>query len=719
MSKSFRYLMNAWDAKYNFPKPAAEQHLSGYHAALKLMGITGWAVFYAVLGVLSIVLSIYTFNTLLELSPPSYSFWRNAIYIGFFISVLLVLIGFSSDLTTLTMPFWAMNQLLSHGSARWATAADLTDRDILHSTDKDLPDGYVRLVPYRNQQIALHHKEFAMGGAVMSPAGSGKSSLLFMHMIRSFSRIGGVIALDIKGELYEYTMHYFSRVYRLDIRDPRTSDHLDLFGNCYLNPTEAYTISAYILGFNPNKDKGGNPIWDRSAVSMLGLILLHIAQLRRNPMPRDILQFLSTHPSFEKGFDKETGEEKFAYPLHEAMTSSPDPFVRMMWQNQFRNLPAETYNSVKFNLDGYMVDFFNPKLTAILTPPTEREKRLGRKTITFEQLRKLQQTPHGQRGTALYVVVSLKDTKIMSAFLRTFFSNAIDTLRGSENTEVPILFAMDEAGNIPLYSVPEGINTDRSIGLCYWLGYQDMSQPASQFGDNVAETFISALNTYIFLPGIKGKTAKFASGLIGKTTILHTSSSDAKNDNFDSKKVSEASTDLMYETALREMPRFRKCIVVTGDCPPIYTAPNEDAKETDNRRHAIDGYLLESSSITPELKRALKEFNEKWTVEDQIDLQRMIARRDAMVALNSSVIVHGQPETQPVLIPAPVPEQEKSNNLSSDSKYREDEQEETYEFEGELPDEFADEQIPEDVFNAEIKAGGGAETADDSEDIEL
>ena len=599
---SFRRKVEIWDSKYNFPRPANEQHLSGYQAFFRLSSVTGWIFSYAVFGLVSMALSAYILTTLQTLDLPFSSTWGSLIYLVFVLSLIIIILGFISDSTTACAPFMSFSQRETYGSERWATEADLTDRNMLFPTDQPLPADMVRIVPFRNKQIALGIKEMAMGGAVIAPAGSGKSSLIFMWLARSFSRVGGMVALDIKGELYEYTMHYFARVFRIDIKDPRYSDHLDLFGGCYKNPNEAYSLATYILGYNPNKTSTGNPIWDQSAVSMLGLLLLHISQLRRNPTPHDILRFLSTHPPSERvqKIDEKTGEiiEVWVNPLHEAMSSSRDEFVRMMWINQFKTLPHETFNSVKFNIDGRMKDFFNPKLEAILRPPTASEKKRGRKTITFAQLREMTDTPQGMRGTALYVIVSVKDTKVMESFIRTFFSYAVDTLRQTDNTETPVLFAMDEAGNVPLYTVPEGINTDRAIGLCYWLGYQDIGQPPAQFGDKVAESFMAALNTYIFLPGIKGKTAAFAANLLGKTTILHKSSSDAKNDNFDAEKVSEASANLMYETALRQMPRFRKCVIVTGDCPPIFTAPNPDAKEVDKRRFELEYTLLEPSNIT-------------------------------------------------------------------------------------------------------------------------
>lgn len=723
---SFRRKVEVWDAKYNFPRPANEQHLSGYQAFFRLSTVAGLTAAYAAFGLFSLGLSAAIFANLQYLDLPFDSTWGSFIYLIFFLSIIFIAIAFLADTTTAFAPFMSFSQRETYGNERWATEADLNDRQMLFPSDKPLPGDMVRLVPFRFKQIALNIKQMAMGGTVIAPAGSGKSSLIFMWLARSFSRVGGMVALDIKGELYEYTMKYFARVYRIDIRDPRFSDHLDLFGGCYKNPNEAYSLATYILGYNPNKTSSGNPIWDQSAVSMLGLLLLHIAQMRRNPTPNDILRFLSTHPPSERVIKVENGEEVWVNPLHEAMSNSRDEFVRMMWVNQFKSLPHETFNSVKFNIDGRMKDFFNPKLEAILRPPTEKEKRRGRKTISFAKLREMTETPNGMRGTALYVVVSVKDTKIMESFIRTFFSFAVDNLRQTDNTETPVLFALDEAGNVPLYTVPEGINTDRAIGLCYWLGYQDIAQPASQFGDKTAETFMAALNTYIFLPGIKGKTAAFAANLLGKTTILHKSSSDSKNNNFDADKVSEASTNLMYETALRQMPTFRKCVVVTGDCPPIFTAPNPDAKEVDSRRWSLKHMLLEPAKITDDLRRAIGLIKTKHTLEDEMedDLKRADNTGDGYIPppdelemeinQRDPTVVDSSEENKPPTEPKPV----KTNESALKANEKEDSSpaDETKEKSEEKKNEDG---ILEAGLSIAQKPAAGSAASEDQDDLEI
>ena len=445
---------------------------------------------------------------------------------------------------------------------------------------------------------------------VYGPPGSGKSSTFFMPVIRQFADFGGAIVLDVKGELYAYTSHYYANVYRLDIQNPIFSDWLDLFSDCRRNPDRARRIAAYMTGLDPNKSTTKEPFWDQTATSMLAVLILLLCEYVKYPTPQDILKFLAENPKTAKRFDPILKKQVSYSPLNEAFENCPYEMARNVWKNNFSQMPEETFGSVKSNADNAMQQLISPRVTEILRPPTEKEKAMGRRRIDWTNLRKLYAKDGGtKKGSAVYVVISPSDAVNMDVFLRVIFSVALDTLRESAIEGTNVIVALDEAGNVPLAKMPEGINTDRSKGICYFLGYQDKNQPVSQYGRDAAGTFLGTAGVNIFLPGVEDETAKLASERIGQTTILQRSSSDARNDGFDHEKMQEASRKLMLPQELTEMPRFMQCVVMVKGVSPIRTRIPPDAKKQDSRQ-SRPMPVVDQSKLSEEVLRDLKLFEE-------------------------------------------------------------------------------------------------------------
>lgn len=610
MSFNLKDKAATWDATYVFPRPANEQYLSSYKAFLRITK-DGWkgliAIFFAACSTAVLVYIIsYVHGTFGLSYIEGFGFLVAAA--GLF-SAFVVWLICALDISKIMLPYRLEFQRESHGGRTWATRKELMESDdsaLLSSTDNIEGKG-VFLAPFKHHfsafgdpepkyQVFLSLKRLAQAMIIFGPPGSGKSSTFFIPVIRQFAACGGAIVLDVKGELYNYCAHYYSNVYRLDVMNPLFSDWFDLFGSCYRNPDLARRIAAYMVGSDSNKSQSKDPFWEQSALSLLGVMILFLCEMKSHPTPRDILRFLAENPKTavrQKTDDRgkplfaENGNPKMeSYsPLNLAFAKCPYSFVRDLWTAKFAEMPQDTFGGVKANADKAIDQLLSPKINEILRPPTAEERKKGRRRIDFTDLRQMFKFDQNgtKRGTAVHIVVSPSDAMNMDTFLRVVFSVALDTLRESAQEGCNVLVALDEAGNVPLSKLPEGINTDRSKGICYFLGYQDRNQPLAQYGHESAKTFLGTAGINIFLPGVDDDTAEIASKRLGETTILQRSSSDAKNDGLDSEKVSEAGRKLMMPQDLTTQKWFTQCVITIKGLAPIRTKIPNDAKIQDIR----------------------------------------------------------------------------------------------------------------------------------------
>lgn len=551
--------------KRTLPRPANEQFLSSYRALMRLSKDVSTGASYWLIFLIECALIMYAADTLrVGLFSPG----------GALLGTLfaLCLTGAIVDTTKLKLAYAHVFQSETHGSGRWADVAALKALKMLTKrSDDPLPEAiplalfgwrYVLTLPLA---ILAEHIVF------FGPPGSGKSASFFMNLARAFSHVGGMVALDVKGELYRFTAYYYKNVYRFDLKNPEFSDRLQILGPCKGNGKRAGQVASYMIGYDENAQSGGeNPFWPKAATLMLKCLILHLCTLMDEPTPADVFEFIAAHPTIQQG-------PVTINQLAIALEGSADQDAQVEWGATFSQLDPKTMSNVIVTMNAMLAPFRDPNVRDVLRMPTEAERRRGCRVINFHDLRR--------KGTAIFVVVPEGEASRLSNVVATLFAMATDVLRetGDDPEACYSLVMLDEAGNVPLRGLSEGVGVGRGRKMIFALGYQNISQPEKQYGRATAFSILQSIGARFFLPGLTGETAEWAVKMIGRTTALQRQSTDAVGDALDNERLSEVGTDMLPANELRQMLRYNQAVAVINNAPPIRIGFPPNAKDVDTR----------------------------------------------------------------------------------------------------------------------------------------
>lgn len=543
---SFRAKLERIDADYFIPRPADEPELDSFQAARRFMQ------------------DLSTCGTLLlSSSVAGYLFFRSgqmlALDLKWMTFVLLgaclvALVGVFESVS-LGYPYYSLNQRLTHGSARWATIAELKAKGLAHRSDEPLPYGAVRVgrlssaLSPRPYDLILGIKQLLTHTGIFGPSGSGKSSTFYMNILRDWSQWGSALVMDIKGELYAHTARYFDDVYRLDLENPALSDLWNPLPCCLGNGELAHSIASIIVGYEPENMKvnDGTHYWISGETALMKALCLHLPTIAANPTLAMIKEYLSLN-DLKK--------------LTEEMKASEDLEARIEWGNFTKVDPEKTQGGVITGLNNKIAPLRSPHAMAILRSATLEEQSRGVREINLANLR----IPR----TAIYVVLSERQASQYRILLELIFGlAAIEMEASTEENATPVLMALDEAGNVPPPKLQDKLKIGRFRNTPYLLGFQDVSQIKSKFQENGGKAVLAGIKNQIFLPGIDLETGAYASSMLGPTTVLSRTEVDAPGAKLDSERVSESRRDFKQAPELRRLVKYRQAIAIIDTADPI------------------------------------------------------------------------------------------------------------------------------------------------------
>src|ERR1044072_5239321 len=169
---SFRARAERIDADYFIPRPADEPDLDSFHAATRFLQDLSRG---ATLLLSSSIAGFFFFRSgqLVNLSFK----WMVFVLIG---ALMAALVGVFESVS-LAYPYYSINQRLTHGSARWASIADLKAKGLAHPSGEPLPRGAVRIgrlssaLSVRQYDLVLKLEQLLVHTGIFGPSNSGKS----------------------------------------------------------------------------------------------------------------------------------------------------------------------------------------------------------------------------------------------------------------------------------------------------------------------------------------------------------------------------------------------------------------------------------------------------------------------------------------------------------------------------------------------------------------
>ena len=543
---SFRARVERIDADYFIPRPADEPDLDSFHAATRFLtdvSRSGTLILSsAIAGYL-----LFRSGQILNLEFK----WMTFVVMG---ALFVSLVGLFESLS-LAYPYYSINQRLTHGSARWASIADLKAKGLAHRSSEPLPHGAVRIgrlssaLSFRQYNLVLTLEQLLVHTGIFGPSNSGKSATFYMNMLRDWAQTGSALVMDIKGELYAHTARYYAHVYRIDLENPDLSDLWNPLPRCLKNGELAHSIASMIVGYEPENMKVNDSThyWISGETALMKALCLHLPTIAVNPTLPMIKEYLSLNEL------KKLGED---------MRNSDDREARIEWGNFIKVDAEKTQGGVITGLNNKLAPLRSPNAMRILKSASPEETARGVREINLADLRK--------PGTAIYVVMNETQASEYHILLELVFGlAAIEMQASTHKNATPVLMALDEAGNVAPPKLQDKLKIGRFRNTPYLLGFQDVPQIKRKFQEQGGRAVLAGMKNQIFLPGIDPETGVYASSMLGSATVLSRTEVDAPGTRNDAERVSESRRDLKQAPELRRMVKYRQGIAIIDTADPI------------------------------------------------------------------------------------------------------------------------------------------------------
>lgn len=540
---AFGNRIELFDAEYGIPRRADEAYLPPVHAFARCMKDASQVGLCLFLGSLALIfLSLFAYF----LGFGFYG-WLLVVVCQMIVAGVVLM-----EASQVLLPYHEFNQLLTYGSAHWASPLYLEGAGFARPSP-DYPErGELQLGklvrPLRRAYRFTIPAASVLGSFIFFGApGMGKSVLLMNYLRMWAYHNCSAIILDPKGELYEYCARFFRKVYRIDFLNPDQTDRWNFLLQCRENSEYAHMMAAAIIGLEGTKQTAADPFWAEAELALLTAILMYLPMLIDHPTPPMIHQYIAS-----RTLDQ----------LRADLGNCPNRDVRDQW-GTFTKASEITQGSVftglAAKLHPFTIDAAKAVTAQILLPEWER----GARYIDFAELR--------QPGVAIFIVIPEGAAARYKMPLGTLFAEAIENLRQGEITDdtTPVLLVVDEAAHIPMNGTKETVGVGRGRRFAMMLFYQNIAQGYDQYGEYGFNAILESINVKTFLPGCGHTTTRYASELVSETTVWSHTFDDAPGTENDKARSSEASRPLITPAEVRQLLKFKQAITIVETMPPV------------------------------------------------------------------------------------------------------------------------------------------------------
>jgi len=382
----------------------------------------------------------------------------------------------------------------SHGSARWASGAEL-------AALRPRP-GHADLVLGRvgRRLVALPERDQYEHLLLVAPTGAGKTSGVILPNLLAEPGTRSLVITDPKRELLRkstpalLTRYPRERVWTLDFLDPALSRGY----NPLAYVTDAATADLFAQTWVRNTGESKDAFWSNAARTLIGAAALHLVATDTEITPPllALAELLCGNPAEE---------------VSATLRESPVPEVRRLARGFLANMAKNE------RLLGSVFTELPPRFTCLNLP--EVCAVTGTNEIAFAQL--------AHKPTALYLALDPQYSRTLAPLTACFFLHFFTTLTGiakaapSGALPVPVLGYLDEFGTVG--HIPEFASrmaTVRSAGIGCLLVVQDLAQLKKAYGEEDADTILSNSTTKLCLGRVTHDDAEYFSKLAGTTTVL-------------------------------------------------------------------------------------------------------------------------------------------------------------------------------------------------------
>lgn len=395
-----------------------------------------------------------------------------------------------------------------HGSARWATDADVRAASLLaRPTSGSIagpPGLFLGFWPGRSLKQPLYD-DGPNHLLVFAPTRSGKGVGLVIPNLLNWR--GSVVVTDIKGENYELTSGFRQSEYgNVVLRfDPTAS------GTCRFNPLQEVRLGDYEVRdaqniadilVDPNGDRARDH-WDRTAHALLTALILHVLYSEEDKSLKGCAYALA-----RPGQDVLTTLRAMLRTPH--LPSGPHPLVASVAQAMIDKSDDERSGVLSTALS--FLDLYRDPLIARATSSSDF---------------RIVDLMSSERPVSLYLTIPASDLSrtrpLVRLLLNLLCRRLTETLtfekgRPIQHYKHPMLLLLDEfpsLGKLPFFL--ESIAYLAGYGIRCVLVTQDLSQLLGIYGK--AESLVSNCALRIAYTPNKPETAELLSQMAGQMTV--------------------------------------------------------------------------------------------------------------------------------------------------------------------------------------------------------